>query len=173
MSNAHRMTPEGPVSQPMTVRLGAGTGSSNNLSIADEGKLVKYVGESRYDLCAAGDAIHGQIMGIEVATSAGYTIGGVNDKDTMWALADDLQATAGTGTIAVGDFVVAGTITAKGTKLTSYPKVCKATVQLGATPADLAAAGAQVLASLHAWKVVSLGPAGTGAVGTAIVIKPI
>lgn len=173
MSKLHYMTPEGPVSVPMTVRLGAGTGASNNLSIADEGKLVKFVGESRYDLCAAGDLIYAQIMGIEIATSGGYTVGGVNDEDMIWALADGLQATAGTGTIAVGDYVVAGTITAKGTKLTSYPKVCKATAQIGGVPADLTAAGVQVLASLHAWQVVSQGPAGTGAVGTAIVIKPV
>ena len=47
----------------------------------------------------------------------------------IFATADGLQATAGTGAIAVGDYVVAGTATAKGTALTVYPKVCKATVQ--------------------------------------------
>lgn len=171
MTAALYIKPTGPSEDAEQVRLGAGTGTSNNLSYLDEGKLVKLVGESRYDLCAAGDLIERQIGKIEPATSAGYTVGGVFRAEKMYVRADGLQATAGTGVIAVGDWVVAGTITAKGTALTDYPKVCKATVQLGAVPADLTAAGAQVLASKHAWRVVSLGPVGTGAVGTAIVIE--
>jgi hypothetical protein len=172
MSKAHFLVPNGPLGDPMTVRLGSAANTGANLSGADEGKLVKLVGESQYDLCAAGDLIHGVILAVEVSTSAGWTIGGVLDEDMIYAVADGAQATPGTGTIAVGDFVVAGTITAKGTPLTSYPKVCKATVQLGDVPGSLAAAGAQALASLHAWQVVSLGPVGTGAVGTVIVLKP-
>ncbi len=171
MSKLHYIMPSGPVVDAEVVRLGAGTGSSNNLSYLDEGKLVKLVGESRYDLCAAGDLIERVIGKIETATSGGYTIGGVHRAEKIYATADGLQATAGTGTIAVGDWVVAGTITAKGTALTAYPKVCKSTVQLGDVPGSLTAAGAQVLASKHAWRVVSLGTAGTGAVGTTIVIE--
>lgn len=173
MSKAHFIMPVAVSEDARAVRLGAGTGSSNNLSYLDNGKLVKLVGESRYDLCAAGDLIEAQITSIEPATSGGYTIGGIISEDMIYAVADGLQATAGTGAIAVGDYVVAGTITAKGTALTSYPKVCKATVQPGDVPASLTAAGAQVLASLHAWRVVSLGNVGTGAVGTVIVIEPV
>lgn len=172
MSKAHFLVPTGPLGDPMTVRLGASATSGANLTGADEGKAVKMVGDSQYDLCAAGDLIHGFILSVDVATSGGWTIGGVLDEDMVYATADGLQATAGTGAIAVGDYVVAGTITPKGTKLTTYPKVCKATVQPGDVPASLTAAAAQTLAALHAWQVVSLGVAGTGAVGTTIVLKP-
>jgi hypothetical protein len=176
MSNAHYLVPTGPTPDPISVRLGAGTGSSNNLSPTDEGKLVKLTAESTYDLCAAGDAIEGVITAIDLATSGGWTIGSVVPKEKgglIFARADGLQATAGTGTLAVGDYVVAGTITAKGTALTDYPKVCKATAQPGAVPADLTAAGAAIKASLFAWRVVSLGRAGTGAVGSTIVLAPV
>lgn len=173
MSKAHYVVPNGPLEEPITVRLGAGTGSSNNLSVLDEGKLVKLVGESRYDLCAAGDAIEGCIIAVSPATSGGYSVGTVGEEDYLFATADGLQATAGTGTIAVGDYVVAGTITAKGTALTAYPKVCKATVQPGDVPGSLTAAAAQTLAALHSWRVISLGVAGTGAVGTTIVLQPV
>jgi len=59
------------------------------------------------------------------------------------AICDGLQATAGTGTIAVGDYVVCGTVVAAGTALTTTtgPKVCKATVQ----PTAAGAAGVSVL----------------------------
>lgn len=70
---------------------------------------------------------------------------------------DGLQATPGIGVVAIGDYVVAGTITAAGTALTSYPKVCKAT-------------GAGTTLN-HKFRVVSLGTAGTGAVGTTGVIQ--
>lgn len=178
MSKAHYITPTGATPDVMTVRLGSavavggipGTGGSMYPEL-DANKLVKFVGESQFDLCAAGDLIHGQIVSVEQATSGGWTIGGIIDEEEIFATADGLQATAGTGTIAVGDYVVAGTITAKGTALAAYPKVCKSTVQPGAVPADLTAAGAQVLAALFSWKVLSLGTAGTGAVGTTIVIS--
>lgn len=143
-----------------TVKLGAGSGASNNLSDADVGKLVKLAGDSRYNLCAAGDEIEGVITSVEPATQNGFSIGGVlKDDAKIWAIADGLQATPGTGTLAVGDYVVAGTITAKGTALTSFPKVCKAT-----------AAGNTLN---YKWRVVSLYTAGSGAVGTTIVIEQI
>lgn len=172
MSKAHFVVPNGPTEDPITVRLGAGSGSSNNLSIFDQGKLVKLVAESRYDLCAAGDDIEGCIIDVSPATSGGFSVGSVGEEDYLIVTADGLQATPGTGAIAVGDYVVAGTITAKGTALALYPKVCKATVQFGDVPADLTAAAAQVKRSLHAWRVISLGPVGTGAVGTTICIQP-
>lgn len=156
MSKAHYFMPTGATPTVVPVRLGAGSGSANNLTTAEEGKLIKLVAESRYDLCAAGDAIEGLIYSVEPATSGGFTVGGRVCEGAIYASADGLQATAGTGAIAVGDYVVAGTITAKGTRLTTYPKVCKATSQ---TP------------GAHAWRVMSLGTVGTGAVGTTIVIE--
>lgn len=159
MSKLHFMMPSGATPTVMPVRLGAGTGAANNVNTAEEGKLIKLVAESRYDQCAAGDAIEGWIYAVEPATSGGFSLGGRVQDGMIYALADGLQATPGTGVIAVGDYVVAGTPTAKGTKLASYPKVCKATDQAAAK------------ASPFAWRVVSLTQVGTGAVGTAVVLE--
>ncbi len=159
MSRAHRIVPTVPTEASVTVRLGAGNATSDNFDLKEQAKAVKLVGESRYDLCAAGDEIEAFITSVEAATQDGFSIGGVTFENMRWATADGLQATPGTGSIAVGDYVLAGTITAKGTALTQYAKVVKATTQ------------GTVKASPYNWRVMSLGPAGTGAVGTAIVIK--
>jgi hypothetical protein len=159
MSKLHYFMPTGETPIVVPVRLGAGTGAANNLSVKDEGKLIKLAGESRYDLCAAGDTIEGWIYGVETATSGGYTVGGRVQDRALFVVFDGLQGTPGTGAIAVGDYVVAGTITPKGTQLASYPKVCKATDQAAAKAAPFA------------WRVMSLGVAGTGAVGTSGVME--
>ena len=71
---------------------------------------------------------------------------------------DGLQGTPGTGVVAINDYVVVGTPVVKGTSLGLIPaKVCKAT-----------AAGNTLN---FKWRVVSLGAAGTGAVGTTGVIE--
>jgi hypothetical protein len=156
----------------ITTRLGAQGAPYKDTEI---GKLVKGTTESGHVLCAAGDQIKGQIVGVENATSDGYGIGSVVTKDRIMVTADGLQATPGTGVIALGDQVVCGTVVAKDTALgANYPKVCKATIQVGTTvPADLTAATAHMalLASGNIWRVVSLGEAGTGAVGTVIAIE--
>lgn len=156
----------GSLESAKTVRLGAGTGAGNNITTAEAGKAVKLVAESRFDLCAAGDPIEGFINAVESFTQDGYSIGSIVDNDYKEVTFDGLQATAGTGVIAIGDYVVAGTATAKGTALVSAAKVCKATNQPGAVPADLTAAGQQAKNAMYAWRVVSLGSVGTGAVGT-------
>jgi len=140
------------IAKVVTARLGAGTGASNVLSDADVGKFAKLVGESRFGLCAAGDEIEGRISSVETATQDAYSIGGVMVDGRFQVTFDGLQATPGTGTIAIGDYVVCGTPVAKGTALTVPAKVCKAT-------------GA-VTSLTYKWRVVSLGAAGTGAVGT-------
>lgn len=171
MAKAHYQVPRGITSTPITVRLGATGDVAGNLNTSDKNKLVKMIGDSTYNLAAAGDIIEGAIVNVEVATSNGWTIGGVIQRDTMFVTADGAQAN-GAGNIAVGDFVVAGTPVAKGVAQTGYPKVRKATLQLGAVPADLAAAGAMAkYAALGAWRVVSLYTQGTGAPGTTIVIE--
>lgn len=159
MSKAHYIQPDVTTHEVTPVRLGAGTGSSNNLSIADEGKFIKLVGESRYDLAVAGDTIEGVIYAVEPATSGGYSIGGRIQDGMLNVTFDGAQATAGAGTHAVGDYVLVGTAVAKGTAQTIYPRVVKATDQAAAK------------ASPFAWRVVSLGTAGTGAVSTAGVIE--
>lgn len=156
----------------VTARLGAGTGSANFVDQKEKGKFVKLVGESRFDLCAVGDPIEGRIEAVEAAPQDNYSIGGVNIAPVgtcMMVKFDGLQATPGTGTINVGDYVVAGTPTAKGTELAQgdYNKVCSATIQPGTTvAAAIGDVDNHIKASMYAWRVVSLGPVGSGAVGT-------
>lgn len=179
MSKLHYIVPTGATPEVTTARLGSavatngviGTGGSL-LPETDQNKFVKLVGESQYGLAAAGDVIEGLIVSVEPALSGGWSVGSVLEEGKLRVIADGLQATAGTGTIAVGDYVVVGSVSAAGTANTLfYPKVCKSTIQLGGAPADLAAAGKQAQLAAYPWRVVSLGTAGTGAVGTEIVIS--
>jgi len=141
--------------EPITARLGAGSGAANNVDDKEIGKPVKLVGDSQYNLCAAGDQIEGFVSAVEGATADGFSIGSVQTEGRKRVTLDGLQATPGTGVIAVGDFVVAGTAVAKGTTLGSaLPKVCKATTQTG---------------MYFAWRVVSLD--GTTAVGQTALIE--
>lgn len=154
-----RMTELVDLANVLTARLGAGTGAANHVSDKEVGKLVKLVGESRYNLCAVGDAIEGRVSSVETATLDDYSIGGVMDEGNFEVTFDGAQATPGTGTLAVGDYVVCGTVVAKGTALSAPARVCKATDQAAAQAAPFR------------WRVVSLGTAGTGAVGTTGVIR--
>lgn len=153
-----------------TARLGTGANDAALYSSKEAGKFVKMTNDSRYELCAAGDPIHGVISSVNVGKVDGYTIGGVVKTGYKEVTFDGSEA-AGTGPIAVGDFVVCGTVVAKDTALSVPAKVRKATVQPGATPSDLAGAGVAVRNAMYAWKVVSLGKAGTGAVGTVGLIE--
>jgi hypothetical protein len=139
----------------ITARLGAGSGSANYVTDLELGKPVKLAGDSQYNLCAAGDQIEGFIRAVETWTADDFSIGSVQYEGRVKVTLDGLQATPGTGAIAVGDYVVAGTAVAKGTSLGSaYPKVCKATTQTG---------------MYFAWRVVSLD--GTTAVGQTATIE--
>lgn len=167
-----------------TARLGGDAGATP-LAKEDNGKFVKLVGDSRYDLCAAGDKIEGvvDVAGDLVAKSDGYVLGSVRKarRTRVAAIADGSEA-AGTGSIAVGDYVVCGAIDAKGVALsTSGPKVRKATNQPGATitAADatvgsintaLAAATDQTKVALHGWRVMAI-LSGSGAVGDKLLIE--
>jgi hypothetical protein len=139
-------------------RWGAGSGAANRWDDKEVGKAVKLVGESRNDLCAIGDDIEGWCVTVETATADDFSYGTLGCKGYKVVTLDGSQA-AGTGTIAVGDFVVSGTQPARGTALTTPMKVRKATDQ------------ALAKASPHACRVVSLGTAGTGAVGTLALIE--
>ncbi len=145
-----------------TVRLGAGLDSvaGNGMRDADRLKFIKLVAESRYDLCAAGDDIEGWVSSVDTSTADGYTTGGRANGGLLDVCFDGLQATPGTGTVNIGDYVVCGTVVAKQTALTTaFPKVCTATTQ------------ATAKSSPFAMRVVSLGSAGTGAVGTFGVVE--
>lgn len=151
------MLPTVPTDDISTVRLGAGNAEAQRVDFKEVGKLVKLAGESRYDLASVGNEIEGVIYSVELAPQNGYSIGSVATEGRLSVTLDGLQATPGTGVIAIGDYVVSGTPVAKATALTGYPKVCKAT-----------AAGT---ALNFKWRVVSLGSVGTGAVGTVGVIE--
>jgi hypothetical protein len=141
-----------------TARLGAGSGPGNYLGDKEVGKIFKLVDESRYDLAATGDPIEGVLLSVEAATLDDFSIGSIGNAPGMrkQVTFDGLQATPGTGTLIVGDRVVTGTVLAKDTALTEPVRVCKATTQSGQE---------------YAWRVVSLGSASTGAVGTVGVIE--
>ena len=136
-----------------TVRLGTAS-AGQQYSHEEVGKAVKLSGESCYVLCAAGDPIEAIVSSSNYAdqgTVDGFAIGGVIATGYKSVTFDGLQATPGTGVVAVGDYVLTGTVVAKGTALAGPLKVTKATSQ---TPGAYKA------------RVVSLGQAGTGAVGT-------
>lgn len=186
MSKAHFIAPQVPLAEAITVRLGQ---TSAKFTTADQGKFVKLTAESRFELCAAGDPIEAVVVAVETASSGGYSVGSIVKQGILFVTADGLEATPGTGTIALGDVVVTGTVVARNTALTEFARVCKATNQPGTTVvstlagADTAAAVKTVLDAalvkvadaqangLHAWRVVSLGSAGTGAVGTIIAVE--
>jgi len=159
MAKDHFIMPTVPEESAVAVRLGAGSGAANQLDYHEVGKLVKLAGESRYDLAAVGNEIEGVIYAVELAPQNGFTIGSIYSEGRVNVVFDGLQGTPGVGVVAVGDYVVAGTATVKGTALASYPKVCTAT-----------AAGNTLN---YKWRVVSLGTAGSGAVGTQGVIEAI
>ena len=143
----------------ITSRLGATANAAGHLTDKEQNKIVGLAGDSQYDLAAAGDQIEGFVNSIQGATQDGWTIGSVQTGGRKEVLCDGAEATPGTGTIAVGDYVVCGTVVAKDTDLTTGPRVTKATTQ------------ATISNSPFAWRVVSLGSAGTGAVGTAAIIE--
>ena len=144
----------------VTARLGgnaAGTRANDN----DVGKGVKLVGDSNYGLLSTADAIEGVITSVETGVYDGYALGGVQTKGYLNATAYGLQATPGVGAITVGQYVLAAAPAAIQTAetLSTTMRVVSATNQATAATAAFKA------------RVVSLGPVGTGAVGTAIVIE--
>ena len=142
----------------ITVRLGTG-GGSNLFTDADVGKAVKLTADSRYTLCAAGDAIEAIVSSVNVGKVDNYSLGGIKKTGYKQVTFDGLQATPGTGTVAIGDYVTVGTVVAQNTALSGPLKVCTATTQ------------ATAIAKAQRARVVSLGDAGTGVVGTVGLIE--
>jgi len=164
-----------PTHAAITCRLGTAATAEGRYADTEQFKIARLVGDSRYALCAAGEQIEAQIISRDPATQDGYTMGSVKTTGQISAICDGLQATPGTGTLAVGDYVVCGTVTAKGTALPAAapnPKVCKATEQPGSAIAgtfNAANVGINIRNSMFAWRVVSLGDA--GAVGDTCLIE--
>jgi hypothetical protein len=157
----------------ITARLGVGSVNStpaNAYTDKEVGKFVKLSGTDAYVLCVVGDPIQASIAAVETYTADDFSLGTVSPGGRRRVLLDGSQA-AGTGSIAIGDYVVTGTPVALGTALTltTPAKVRKATNQPGAVPADLTAAGQQALNSIYAWRLVSFDNA--GAVGDFGVIE--
>lgn len=152
-------------SQPITVRLGAGSVYStpaNAYTDKEIGKFVKLSGDSAYVLCAVGDPIQAVITGVESYNADDFSIGSVDATGRKRVQLEGTEA-AGTGSIAIGDYVVAGTPAPKDTALTitTPPKVRKATQQPGVTvPTTLTEASQQVRNSIFAWRLVSYDNAG-------------
>jgi len=111
-----------------TARLGT-AGSANRYTDAEVGKAVKLSTDSDFVLAVAGDKIEGFIRSMEVASLDDFSIGTVQCEDRKSVVLDGLEATPGTGAIAIGDYVVVGTVVAKGTALSADCKVTKATNQ--------------------------------------------
>lgn len=144
----------------ITARLGASDEAADRLNDKDAGKLVKFGGDSRYVLAAAGDEIEGKIVSVDTATTDGYSTGSVQEDGNVTVICDGIQLD-GTGTIAVGDYVVAGTPVAKGVAQgDNGPKVRKATDQTAAKN------------SPFAWRIVAL-LVGNGAVGTVATMRKV
>ncbi|MBK7179640.1 MAG: hypothetical protein IPH82_21085 [Chloroflexi bacterium] len=144
----------------ITARLGAGA-SNTRFTDVDVGKGVKLVGDSRYGLLSAADPIEGICTSVETGVYDTYVIGGVQTKGYVNATAYGLQATPGTGVIAVGEYVYAAAPAA-----VQVAETLSTTLRVVSATTQATAAGLPFKA-----RVVSLGPVGTGAVGTAIVIE--
>jgi hypothetical protein len=162
-----------PSSPAITTRLGAQGAPYKDTEI---GKLVKVSGEGHV-LCALGDQIDGQIVGVEAATSDGFGIGSVNRRDMIRVRAEGSQA-AGTGNLVVGDQVVCGTAVAKDSVIggggvgMALPQVRKSTVQVGTGVAAVSDAQTQLalLVTGNVWRVSSL-LGGDGSPGTEVMIE--
>jgi hypothetical protein len=148
------------LAEAQTARLADGaSGSATQLAKEDNDKFVKLIGDSQYGLCAVGNEIEGVVsVANDIAPGDGFNLGSIinNVRARVKVTLDGLQATPGTGTLVVGDYVVCGTVTARGTVLPGPPKVCKATA---------AATGI-----VFKWRVVSF-ISGTGAVGQTALIE--
>ena len=105
VSRAPRINPYIPARTELFV---AGPGGAK-VSYLDIGKPVILDG-NYCSLALSGQQIYGFIESVEAGTSGGYAVGGVLADSGLDALAVDEA-----GTLAVGDFVVAGTPTALGT----------------------------------------------------------
>lgn len=105
----------------ISTALGASSGAK--LVENDTGKPVKLAASQNYIVCSAGDEIEGFVSSISPETvNDGFSFGGVLTEGRMTAQVDAAQV----GTLAIGEYAVAGASSALGTKDT-YPKVKEGT----------------------------------------------
>lgn len=139
-----------------------GPNSATKFADADIGKPVKMGTANNYVLCVAGDEIEGFVTSMEPFTvNSGFSFGSVLVNGRK-------EVVVGTGTVAVGDLVVADTQAVLGTA--GDPKVKKGTAasQSGVTPF----AFTERTPNTHLWRVISI-VSGTGAVGDKVLIERI
>lgn len=153
-----RITPTIHSEKIRTVRVG-GNASGTRANDNDIGKPVKLVGESNYGLCSTADAIEGVITSVETGVYDGFHLGGIVCQGYVNAVANGAQASPGTGALTIGQYVLATAPDAIQVASTTPLKVVSATDQAAAKTAPFRA------------RIVSLGDAGSGAVGTTVVIE--
>ena len=154
------ITPTTQSERIITARVGANAANTRFTDV-DVGKGVKLTDDSQYNLLSAADPIEGICTSVETGVYDGFVLGGVQTKGFVNATAYGLQATPGVGVIAIGEYVYA-----------AAPAAVQVTETLSTTIRVVSAtnqATAKALPFLA--RVMSLGPVGTGAVGTAIVIE--
>lgn len=139
-----------------------GVDASNKLVQNDIGKPVKLAANNNYVVCSAGDEIEGFVVAVEPSTvNDGFSFGSVQRNKRVIAKVDAAQS----GTLAVGEYAVAGTSSALGTK-DAYPLVKEATAQnLSATPPVLGPAGLT-----FKWRVIRV-ISGTGVAGDLVLLE--
>lgn len=142
-----------------TVRLG-GNALATRCNDNDVGKAVKLTADSNYTLVAAADAIEAVVTSVETGVYDGYSLGGIQAKGYVNATAYGTQAAPGTGTLSIGQYVLA-----------AAPAAVQVAETLGILRVVSATTQATAAAAVFKARVVSLGPVGTGAVGTTVVIE--
>jgi hypothetical protein len=134
--------------------LGASAGAK--LTSLDQYKIVKLLSNGAYGLAASGDDIEGQLVSVEAYTvNDGFGRGGVQQHGTI-------TVTVEGGTLAVGAYVVCGTVVALGTALTAVSSGAQTNVK---APKVIAGNGAIIR-----WRICSL-LGGAGTVGTNVLIE--
>lgn len=142
-----------PYNPTLTARVsdGATNVPASFLGRLDAGKFLRLTADSQYGLCAVGQEIEGfLVVADDQSQASGFALGSINmSSRARVPVTFDGEQASGAGPIVIGDYVVAGTITVRGTVLPGPVRVRKATA---------AATGI-----VFKWRVVSMN--GTSAVG--------
>lgn len=143
-----------------------GDGSSEIWSSDDVGKAVKLSADSTYALCSAGDEIEGFVVAVDAGptVNSGFSFGSVQRNKRVEAEVASDQS----GTMAVGDLVIAGAGAVMGTSQKAMVKSGTAASQSGTTPF----AYTERTPNTHLWRCIAI-VSGTGAVGDTVLIERI
>lgn len=140
-----------------------GVDNTHKLATADVGKAVKLSTANNFVLCSGGDEIDGFVNSVDAFTvNDGFSFGGVLREGRVVAMVGSNQS----GSMAVGDYVVADTQVTLGTA--GYAKVKSGTAasQLGSGAYTYTAA----TPSRNLWRCIRL-IEGSGAVGKLVLLE--